>query len=71
MSGVVTQWDDAAGYGTITADDGSEHFFQCTQLADGTRTTEVGTRVTFEVVPGHLGRWEAVEIVKTPSENAS
>ena len=68
MTGVVSEWDDAGGYGTITGDEGGQHFFHCTQLLDGTRTTEVGARVTFEVVAGRLGRWEAVEIAKAPSE---
>ena len=31
-------------------------------IADGTRTIAVGTAVEFEVVPGHLGRWEAAAI---------
>jgi cold shock CspA family protein len=62
MTGVVTVWDEHGGYGTIRAEDGAEHPFHCTQLVDGTRTTEVGRRVTFEVVPGRLGRWEATKI---------
>ena len=33
--------------------------FHCTAIADGTRTIAVGTAVTFDVVPGRLGRWEA------------
>lgn len=61
-AGVVETWDDHGGYGTIRADDGRELFFHCTALVDGTRTTEVGRRVTFEVVPGRLGRWEAASI---------
>ncbi|MEA3056565.1 MAG: cold shock protein, partial [Actinomycetota bacterium] len=60
--GVVSEWDEQGGYGTITADDGAEHFFHCTQLVDGTRTTEVGRRVTFDVEPGRLGKWEATNI---------
>jgi cold shock CspA family protein len=62
MTGVVSAWDEHGGYGTITADDGTELFFHCTALVDGTRTTSVGTTVTFEIVPGRLGRWEAAEI---------
>ena len=61
-------WDEHGGYGTIRADDGSEHFFHCTQLVDGSRTTAEGERVTFEVEAGRLGRWEAVQIEKQPSE---
>ena len=62
MDGVVETWDDHGGYGTIRGDDGGEHFFHCTQIVDGTRTTSVGTKVTFEIVPGRLGRWEAANI---------
>jgi CspA family cold shock protein len=64
LNGVVTAWDEHGGYGTITGDDGVEHFFHCTQLLDGSRTTDVGQRVEFEVVPGRLGRWEAAAIAK-------
>ncbi len=63
-NGVVAEWDEHGGYGTIRADDGRELFFHCTALVDGTRTTEVGQRLTFEVVPGRLGRWEADDIVR-------
>ena len=62
MNGVVSEWDEHGGYGTIRADDGRELFFHCTALVDGSRTTSVGTKVTFEVVPGRLGRWEADEV---------
>lgn len=65
MNGVVVEWDEHGGYGTIRADDGQELFFHCTALVDGSRTTAVGQRVTFEIVPGRLGRWEAAEIVKS------
>ncbi len=61
-TGVVTDYDDPAGIGTVTADDGVEHFFHCTAIADGSRTVEVGTRVRFTVVPGRLGRWEAAAL---------
>ncbi len=61
-TGVVTDYDDPVGIGTVTADDGVEHFFHCTAIADGSRTVEVGTRVRFTVVPGRLGRWEAAAL---------
>jgi hypothetical protein len=43
------------------AQSGSEerYPFHCTAIADGSRTIEVGTFVTFDVVAGRLGRWEA------------
>jgi cold shock CspA family protein len=69
-TGVVATWDDHGGYGTVRDDDtGAEHFFHCTAIVDGTRTIEVGTPVTFDVVPGRLGRWEAENIEKHPSES--
>lgn len=61
-TGVVSEYDDPAGIGTVTADEGDRHFFHCTAIADGSRTIEVGTRVRFTVVPGHLGRWEAAAL---------
>ena len=62
MTGVVTEFDDAAGLGAVTANEGTTFPFHCTQIADGSRTIAVGTPVTFEVVPWHLGRYEAVAL---------
>ena len=62
--GTVIAFDEHAGFGTVRASDGSELFFHCTQLADRSRTVEVGTEVRFEVIPGHLGRWEAARVEK-------
>jgi cold shock CspA family protein len=60
--GSVTAYDDHAGYGTVTGDDGRELWFHCTEIADGSRRVGVGTRVRFTVVPGHLGQWEAAQM---------
>jgi len=60
--GEVIEFDDPRGYGTVRAEDGSEHFFHCTAIADGTRSIDVGRNVEFEVVPGRLGRWEATNL---------
>jgi cold shock CspA family protein len=62
LTGVVTAFDHAAGFGTVTADDGTPFFFHCTQIADGTRAIDVGRRVCFDVVPWHRGRYEAMNI---------
>jgi cold shock CspA family protein len=67
VTGVVTDFDDPAGFGTVTAADGAEHFFHCTAIADGSRTIEVGAAVEFEVVPGRLGRWEAADLRPAPA----
>jgi cold shock CspA family protein len=62
LRGVVSEFDEAAGLGTVTADDGAVYGFHCTQIADGTRTIAVGTRVCFDVVAWHRGRYEAVAL---------
>jgi cold shock CspA family protein len=63
VDGVVVGFDEARGLGAVES--GGRTFpFHCTQIADGTRTIEVGATVTFEVRPGHLGRWEAAAVAK-------
>ncbi len=60
LTGTVRTFDSARGYGSVESDDGRSWFFHCTQIADKTRTIEVGARVRFAVVAGRMGRWEAV-----------
>jgi CspA family cold shock protein len=36
--------------------------FHCTQIADGSRSVAVGTRVSFGLLAGRAGRWEAADI---------
>ncbi len=62
MKGKVESFDQEAGLGEVKSADGSVYPFHCTQISDGSRTVEVGAEVTFVVVPGHLGRWEARSI---------
>jgi cold shock CspA family protein len=64
VPGVVVAFDDAKGWGTVRDDEtGAEHFFHCTAIADGSRTIDVGAAVTYEVIAGRLGRWEACAVV--------
>ena len=72
--GVVADYDDHAGFGEIVvepagsggmvepAGQAGRFWFHCTALVDGSRHAEPGQQVTFRVVPGHCGRWEATEI---------
>jgi cold shock CspA family protein len=60
--GTVVSFDDPRGLGVVRSDEGVEHPFHCTAIADGTRAIEVGTAVTYRVVPGRLGRWEASDM---------
>jgi len=65
MKGRVVAFDEHVGLGEVEGDDGRRYGFHCTQIADGSRTVAVGAEVTFEVVAGHLGRWEATAISST------
>lgn len=60
--GAVVEFDDAAGYGRVEDDAGAAWFFHCTAIADGSRTVPTGAAVSFAVVPGRLGRWEASDL---------
>jgi cold shock CspA family protein len=63
VHGRVATFDEPEGYGTVAADDpAGQWFFHCTAIADGTRSIEVGAEVVFEVVAGHLGRFEATDL---------
>ncbi len=61
-NGVVTHFDEARGLGEVLDDEGSRWAFHCTQIADDSRLIEVGSRVVFVLVPGHLGRLEAHQL---------
>ena len=61
LTGSVTEFDDALGLGVITSDDGTAFGFHCVSIADGSRTIEVGTPVSFGVLL-KLGRREAADI---------
>jgi cold shock CspA family protein len=62
MHGTVARFDRARGLGEIEGADGASYPFHSTVIADGSRAIEVGVAVEFEVIPGHLGRWEAAEV---------
>lgn len=66
LTGVVEEWDDPRGVGRVRAEDGRVLDLQCTHIADGSRTTVVGTRVTVVVAPGHHGRWQATAVTPLP-----
>ena len=61
MTGTVVRFDEQIGLGEV--DDGQgRYLFHCTRIVDGTRTIQVGTEVSFVLVPTHLGRWEASDL---------
>jgi CspA family cold shock protein len=58
---VVRSFDDAAGLGTIEGDDHVDYPFHCIEIADGSRTIEPDTEVSFDLL-AKFGRWEASNI---------
>ncbi len=62
ITGRVAGFDADTGWGVIAADGGIEFPFHCTAIADGTRTIEAGIAVTFHLMPGHRGQWEAAGV---------
>ena len=59
--GVVRTFDEAAGLGVIDGADGAEYRFHCIEIADGSRTVDIGTEVSFDLL-AKFGRWEAANI---------
>ncbi|MDQ6616129.1 MAG: hypothetical protein M3083_15675 [Actinomycetota bacterium] len=58
----MVEFDVVVGLGTVRDDGGRVYPFHCTAVADGSRAVDPGARVAFEVVAGHLGRWEAAAL---------
>jgi CspA family cold shock protein len=80
LEGRVVSFDEAAGLGEIAAPspgrggapgDGvrpAHYRFHCTQIADGSRRVAVGASVSFRLLPGRDGRWEAADVRPAGSE---
>ena len=47
MNGVVVAFDAAAGLGSVASPDGARYVFHCVEIADGSRSIDVGTEVSF------------------------
>jgi len=48
--GTVVDFDDHVGLGHVDAEDGVHYLFHCVEIADGTRTIDVGARVRFDLM---------------------
>lgn len=66
-AGVVVEFDEHVGLGVVESTDepGRRYPFHCTQIADGSRTIDVGASVTFDVIAGHRGEWEATSVARS------
>lgn len=68
--GRVASFDPARGLGVVAEDAGDVLDFHATAIADGSRSIDVGTEVSFSVAPGHRGRYEARSLVPLPAPAA-
>lgn len=59
--GIVTAFDASSGLGVVTSVDGTVHAFHCIEIADGSRSIEPGTEVSFDLL-AKFGRWEAANL---------
>lgn len=61
MLGSVAAFEPDAGLGTVRGNDGTDYLFHCVEIADGTRTIEVGVAVSFNRL-AKLGVYEAGQL---------
>ena len=61
MRAVVSAFDAQVGLGRLRIDDGTEVLFHCAEIADGSRSIEVGAAVTCEIRE-KFGRPEAFAV---------
>ncbi|MEM8747369.1 MAG: hypothetical protein AAGF91_11755 [Actinomycetota bacterium] len=58
LSGTVTSFDEHVGLGEVTDTDGGRYLFHCVEIADGSRTIDVGALVRFTTM-SKFGKLEA------------
>jgi cold shock CspA family protein len=63
LRGTVTEFDSAKGLGTVSSDAGTDYLFHVIEIADGTRTIEIGQAVSFQPLP-KFGRVQAGQLHK-------
>jgi cold shock CspA family protein len=66
VRGQVVAFDEASGLGTMRSEEGETFMFHCVDIADGSRTIEVGARVRANRIVGRLGRDEVVGLQPLP-----
>jgi cold shock CspA family protein len=59
--GTVIEFDEYVGLGEVESADGTRYLFHCVEIADGSRTIDVGTEVDFELLR-KFGRDEAARL---------
>jgi cold shock CspA family protein len=64
-NGNVIAFDEHVGLGEVRSEDGKVYLFHCVEIADGSRTIEVGAPVEFDLLL-KLGRFEASRLRPAP-----
>lgn len=59
--GKVIEFDEYVGLGEVEDANGVRYLFHCVEIADGSRTIEVGTDVEFDLLV-KFGREEAAQL---------
>jgi cold shock CspA family protein len=59
--GVVASFDERVGLGVVVGSDDTVYEFHCIEIADGSRSIEVGLDVSFDLL-AKMGRYEAANI---------
>jgi cold shock CspA family protein len=63
MVGTVAEFDEVKGLGLVRSADGTQYLFHLVEIADGTRTIDVGQKVRFEPLP-RFGSFQAGNLHK-------
>ena len=58
LTGRVTSFDEHVGLGEVTDADGTRYMFHCVEIADGSRSIDVGAAVSFTTMK-KFGKLEA------------
>ncbi len=64
VRGTVESFDEVRGLGVVRSDDGHSLGFHCVDIADGTRSIDVGARVRAVRSVGRLGHDEVTFVEK-------
>lgn len=63
LRGTVIEFDGAKGLGHVRSDAGVEYLFHVVEIADGTRTIDIGQPVSFQPLP-KFGQFQAGKLRK-------
>jgi cold shock CspA family protein len=64
-TGKVIAFDEHVGLGEVESTDGEVYLFHCVEIADGSRTIDIGAAVEFDLMR-KLGRLEGAQLRPAP-----